>query len=139
MANLNETYESQREIEEFVDDAIEHASKYILMVLRGPKKDIAFSTMEVPIKTISKKDYGTIQPFIEQSDGKLIIWPLELGKGKKKRSYGAFSPETGSIRIKFPYYDILETNDPEDLSPGQIEVFFNDDSLTGLSTREVMV
>ena len=135
---LFETYESQNEIEEFVDDVIQGMSELILNVMkRGYSKII-----QTPIKKFNNVKYTELSKYLDETNGWIAVLPLASDDGKK-RIIGTFVKESGDIILKFPFEEILETigsdDDVNELTVGNIEAFFHDDSIIGISPRETLI
>lgn len=131
---LFETYESQNEIEEFVDDVIEGISESILNVIQKGHEEV----IQKPIRDFNSDKYTELSEYLNETDGYVAVLPLE-SKGDEKRKIGVFIKETGDIIIKFPFDEILENIDADELTIGNIEAFFHDDSLIGISPRETLI
>jgi len=137
MAYLNETYESQREIEEFVDDIIEEASEEILAVINEKQPS---SGIQIPIRQLDLSKYPELSKYMDLMNGNILVYPLEPKvDADTKRNMGVFRPDTGDIIMKFPYYEIADTLNPDRILQGQIESFFYDKSLTGKAPRNILI
>ena len=137
MRYLNETYETQADIEELADSIIQKVSKDILKELKkGPRKII-----QIPIRSLKLKRYNELSKYLDQinRDFTIAFLPLDAKPDDKKRTLGFYIPGQ-SIVIYFPYSDLKKIIDVNNIYVGQVEAFFYDDSIIGgKSVREVLI
>jgi uncharacterized protein len=139
MHYLNETYETQKQIEEFAEDIKSVASSLISSFIRQGKhlEDLPV----IPYRRFSPlSKYGELGEYIRNSGGEgIYIADLRrLSKKPGKIELGSFSRKTGNITLGFPIDDV-HLKGPDKWSAGSIEMFFEDTKIAGYSAISALV
>jgi len=139
---LNESYAQQLDIENLVDDILHKISKALINFI---KLDEPNSNLFLPWNLIDFSKYPELEKlgkyFVNIADiteGGIAIHPKEFDDSLN--SYGNYSERTGIINVNLPInYFKKKFKLNNKLTPGEIYILLNDDTINKLSVREVLI
>jgi len=149
MITLLESYETQKQVEELVDELIEVISENIADEFNNNGKLNDWDVPSISYKDVNPYKYSLIIKLLgSYKSGKVIIVPpFKKNKDDKyKGSYknvemsGSFNDNNGNVTIYLDFNYINTKFKNKKLLPGQMELLFNDDSIRrGASIRSTLI
>ena len=135
---LLESYQDYKDITNLVEDIKMIASELISEHLF--KRNFINNLPLIPYNKLDLTKYGEIGKCISDSNGEgIIIKPFHLVDSNNKVKLGIFNNKTCNIVLFFPFQDVYKNGDEENWHPGNIELFFDDNSLFGNAPSTTLI